>query len=318
MKKNKKTALKISGWSYPERRVKRNPLKSIEFNNRDINNKDIPELGLIHAEMNNPSSNYAPISEEDLKESGMIGWILGHIHKPYSIDYTDFFVLNPGSPQPLNPGETGDHQVCEVVIKSKNNYSIYNYQLSSLKYQNIKINISQMEYIEELSSIISRHLRTKINSDQNPTHIPDLIIVRLVLSGNTEFSKEIEFEKENIIRDLELNIEGSKVIIDHIENKTDPPIDIKKLAAGNSQAALVAKYLLKIKNNKEKSLPEDLLKKIEKKLIKAYQANAYQPLRSENKVYPPTREKIYQIMEKQARNLLNILLKQKDDLSDKK
>ncbi len=308
IKKDGESILNIAGWSYPAAQVRKSPLSELQPVKTDI-----PTVGLLHSEVNNPGSNYAPVTVDRLEESDFKGWILGHIHKEFLISDISSFILNPGSPQPLHPAEPGFHNIYEVVIKSSGSFEIKKYLLASLLYMNLEVDISGREQITELPVEISENIEQKLESAGEMIHIPELIITRIKLTGKTPLNRKIETDKQKL-QELELSIFGSRIIIDRIENKTDPALNLEEIANGSSQAALLANYLLQLKSRKGQDLPEGLLKRVEEKLFSVYHAPAYQPLRKYNHIQPPTRDKVFSILEKQAGILLASLLDQKEEL----
>lgn len=306
LEKDGNKILNFIGWSYPDRQVRKNPLENIK-----MAEEDIPVIGIVHSEVNNPGSNYAPVSIDSLQEMDFVGWLLGHIHKPSLISNVSPFILNPGSPQPLNPNEQGIHGVWEVIIKSKNEFEIVRCPLASLEYINIEIDVSTLEKVEDLTSLLIERIEIEMDSSMIKEWIPDLIISRITLVGHTKLCREFDENKEKL-KELEPRAFGCRVLIDKIDNQTRPPYDISNLATGSSQVALIAQYLLKLEAGNGDQLPEELLKKVEKQLLLAYRSNAYQPLRKQNRTQPPGRKEVYSILKKQARLLLDSLLAQKE------
>lgn len=88
-----------AGWSFPGEKAAAPPLASFSV-----------QVGLLHCDLDDPKSSYAPVSEGGL-ELGRPGWaeswVLGHIHKPRASER----ICYPGSPQALDfgPGERGIH-----------------------------------------------------------------------------------------------------------------------------------------------------------------------------------------------------------------
>nr|AGF93381.1 metallophosphoesterase [uncultured organism] len=305
--KNNQDVLEIIGWSYPRKSFSLNPLKKLDFEA-----KDYPTLGLIHSELDNPSSNYAPVSREGLQSLGLTCWILGHIHQSFLINNNFSFILNPGSPLPLNPGEPGEHWVWEVTLNSKSDYKIDKHKLNPLQYLKLNIDISSLENIEKITSFISEKLRNQLKNKDFLIE-NELILVRLILSGSTRLSRDIEVVKESIIEELELNIKGVKILIEKIINKTELNINLEKYTDQQNQMGLLADYINKIKMGETEKLPQELIEKVEKKMWEVYKANAYKPLRSQNEIEPPSSQEIISILEEEGYNILRTLWKQKED-----
>lgn len=96
----------VLGWSFPSRTVRESPLATLTTFPSD----GVPTIGLVHGDLDVPASPYAPLSRETLARAAIDAWLLGHIHAG-GLRHRDGepVILYPGSPQPLDPGETGVH-----------------------------------------------------------------------------------------------------------------------------------------------------------------------------------------------------------------
>ena len=103
--------LRIDGWSFPSQHVEISPLTTFPDEECDANY----HIAMVHGDLNAAGSRYAPLQLANLREKNVDGWLLGHIHKPNLIlNSKDPWVLYPGSPQALDPGEQGIHG-CWIV-----------------------------------------------------------------------------------------------------------------------------------------------------------------------------------------------------------
>jgi DNA repair exonuclease SbcCD nuclease subunit len=104
-------SLWICGWSFPSPRVSRDPTLDFPATAAD----GLPTLAMVHGDPGQPDSPYAPLSLPRLQSLPVAGWLLGHIHRP-RLEAGTPWVLMPGSPQPLDPGEPGPHHawICEL------------------------------------------------------------------------------------------------------------------------------------------------------------------------------------------------------------
>ncbi|HET6498898.1 MAG TPA: hypothetical protein VFH17_07605, partial [Coriobacteriia bacterium] len=74
-------------------------------------------IGVLHANVggNQQYEPYAPCSPEDLRAARMDYWALGHIHQ-HQVLAREPFAVYPGSPQGLDPNETGGHGCVAVTV----------------------------------------------------------------------------------------------------------------------------------------------------------------------------------------------------------
>ena len=99
-------ALHIDGWSFPRAQAHNSPLDSYGLD-RD---PAVPILGLVHGDLNVAVTPYGSLDLARLQDLAPAGWLLGHIHAHDLVAETNRpWVLYPGSPQALDPGETGAH-----------------------------------------------------------------------------------------------------------------------------------------------------------------------------------------------------------------
>jgi DNA repair exonuclease SbcCD nuclease subunit len=106
-------ALHVDGWSFPEETVYSDPTESYSLPRPT---DGIPVLGMVHGDPGVATSRYAPLSLSRLQSLPLSGWLLGHIHAP-SFTEGSPWVLMPGTPHPLDPGEPGAHHawICEIT-----------------------------------------------------------------------------------------------------------------------------------------------------------------------------------------------------------
>lgn len=70
---------------------------------------EVPTLGFVHGDLGAASSRYAPLDMGRLLALAPQAWLLGHIHAPHLTKEAGAWVLMPGSPPALDPGEPGPH-----------------------------------------------------------------------------------------------------------------------------------------------------------------------------------------------------------------
>ncbi len=96
-------------------------------------NGDTPTLVMVHGDLNVTDSVYAPLPRAQMLAKGISGWLLGHIHAPMIDEPKDrCFILYPGSPQALDPGEQGVHGAVIVEFDSGRRLPIRHIPLSTV------------------------------------------------------------------------------------------------------------------------------------------------------------------------------------------
>ena len=95
--------LQITGWSFPEQqsRYSRNPMETYE----PPPQSGLVSVGLLHCDVNQSDSVYAPVASADFNGTGLDYWVLGHIHKQIVWRDSAPEVFYPGAPHPFDAGE---------------------------------------------------------------------------------------------------------------------------------------------------------------------------------------------------------------------
>ncbi|MFB6346975.1 MAG: exonuclease SbcCD subunit D [bacterium] len=301
------TAISFDGWSYPDREVRKNPLDEY-----DSDPAEEPLFGLLHTELDRPGSPYAPTTEEDLKRTPVDGWLLGHIHKP-AVHSENPLVLNPGSPQPLNPTETGIHGPWLLTVKPDGSSETVQEPLANLEYQSLEIDVTDLESPERLTGEIKDRLSRVMNQRDPVNDRLGLISTRLTLTGRADRQREYERESHSLRDSLQFSLNGARVAIEKIENTIRPAVDLQELAEGTGPVAVLSDLLMKLENGDTDRIPEELMEETEDAVQTAYGASTYEPLRVQGDGNPPDAESQRRMLRKQGRSLLEELLDQKED-----
>ncbi|MCK8825250.1 metallophosphoesterase family protein [Fuchsiella alkaliacetigena] len=307
LKKDGQAVLNILGWSYPTRHVDKNPISELE-----LPENGLPTVALLHAELNDSQSNYVSLSKDRLKGTGISAWVLGHIHQADLASTSTPLILNPGSPQPLTPNDQECHSTWELTIKKESEFEVLRLATANLRYMDLEVNLSKVTKLDDLLRIIPQELEKKLEEEIELDWQPKLIILRVKLAGRTEFHREITLKKESLLENLQLTVKGSRVLIESLDNQTQAPIDIEKLAKGNTSLALLAEYILNLEAGELDKLPQKLFTEIEEKLEEAYRSNAYAPLRSQDRIKPLRKKEIAALLKEEGQLLLHSLLAQKE------
>lgn len=145
--------LQILGWSFPARYVNADPLAELDPSIIDPN---IPSIGILHGDLEQPESQYGPLSTESLLQHASVnGWVLGHIHKG-GVQRENPLILYPGSPQALSPKETGLHGIYELSVERNGRIEKEFHPLSPVRYEEVRVDVSGSRNKEELRDLVDR------------------------------------------------------------------------------------------------------------------------------------------------------------------
>ena len=141
--------LRIHGWSFPGRHFPTNPLTNLDASADD----DLPAVGLLHADLDVSDSQYAPVSRAELESHDVAMWLLGHVHRPQLFEASAGpAVLYPGSPQAMDPGETGMHGPWLIEIQSRHDITASQIALSKVRYAELTVNLSDKQTTDEFDA----------------------------------------------------------------------------------------------------------------------------------------------------------------------
>lgn len=108
----------VVGVSYGKRDVKESLLRRYKHEH-----KHLFTIGLLHTNCGTIGDhpNYAPCTLDDLRNKDFDYWALGHIHKHGVLNASKPTVVYAGTPQGLNPKETGVHGCYRVSVDGDRN-----------------------------------------------------------------------------------------------------------------------------------------------------------------------------------------------------
>ena len=296
--------LRVAGWSFPTQHVSSNPLDSW-----DIENNNVPTVGLLHCDLDSADGSYAPVSLADLKSRNEVCfWLVGHIHIPNSFPGGGPLVLNPGSLQAMHPNEQGDHGPWIVEINGKTLSEPRQIKNSTIKYCGMKIDVSEFENDNirgEVIGEISRQAARLAKPGDVASHSGQTISARVKITGTTSQHDKLP----GLLKGIEETSHG-EVYVESITFDTSPPIDLEPLAEGRSATAVAAKILLSIQKNTLAQDHPELLQDTLDELNRVYsKATGYDTITVGNsgnpEDSPPSKQAAIDILRVQCTALLN-------------
>ncbi|NPC92070.1 DNA repair exonuclease [Bacillus sp. WMMC1349] len=211
--KDGQLAASIYGYSYPERAVFAN--KASEM--KKLTNAPL-HIGMIHGTLSGESGHdpYCPFSWQDLKNSHIDYWALGHIHKRQVISVEHPTVIYPGNTQARHIKEKGE-KGCFLVHASDGHLSFEFQSTSDVLWDVIQIDVSTTQNVTQLIHLIEEHFKTLHQNGKS-------LCVKMLLTGEAppylaEHSAGIVDELLEIFHEEEL-AEESFIWIVGIEDHT--------------------------------------------------------------------------------------------------
>ncbi len=199
---------------------------------------DAIAIGVLHANVggNRDYDAYAPANLDDLRTSGMDYWALGHIHKQAILSQNPWVVYS-GSPQGLNPKETGPHGCFVVEIAAGGSVTLTHVETAPIAWAQVALDASSCDGIDDLMSALETECE-RLRADEQ-RHV----VVRVALVGRSPAHGDLV--RAGVIEALfeELRSQqasrGPWVWIDRLSDRTAAPLDLDALRSGADFASEV-------------------------------------------------------------------------------
>ena len=232
--------LTIHGYSFPHKKVSQSPLHGISFSRgKGIN------FGLLHCDLGAHKSEYGPVTSQQLKNSGMEGWLLGHIHTPDKISQ-NYCTGYLGSLSGMDPSDVGDRGPWLFNIDQGYVQSVTQWVMPPMRWERIELDISELTDQSQARSQLLEYLKLLDIDLQSKMQPPRAVGIRLRLTGRTRLGRKVEeiFTQENqLIHKGEC---GTQYFIVDCLCETKPKIELCKLAERIDPPGVLARLLLSL------------------------------------------------------------------------
>ncbi len=302
--------IQFLGWSFPNRYVMRDPLMQMDDNLADPN---AVTIGLLHADVDQPESKYAPVSSSHLKGKGIDAWVLGHIHKPQYVQEADPLILYPGSPQALSPAEPGIHGPVLLTIKDRKHIYVQRNPLSPVRYEALSIDLSDADSEEAIRDMVTSAINEDAENKLHELTRTTWLYYDLILTGESPVSDAIEGWIQPLQDDYARELEtGTQVAVRKCTNHVTPAVaDLAKLAQEPSPAGRLAETILAIENGESTQFLTQLTERWYEELAHLNQTNTYDPLRKADRLHTKDQRTARQYILQESKHLLSHLFAQK-------
>ncbi len=239
--------LHVDGWSFTARHEHDSPLAHYHLEP----SPEVPVIGLLHGDLDAPTSAYAPITRDALRALPVQAWVLGHVHAGGRRERAgDPPVLYPGSPQPLDPGETDAHGVWMLDVSPDGAVRTVLHPIATVQYQLVSVALDDCAQRDDARERIMEALRDAVREmhDHNPllTHAA----VRLRLTGRSPLHGTLDTLADEL-RTLEdlgsasafSNTDAQALSITHVELQTSAALDLAGLATRRDAVGMLARLL---------------------------------------------------------------------------
>jgi DNA repair exonuclease SbcCD nuclease subunit len=249
--------LHLDGWSFPAESVRTCPLDTY----RPAPDGGAPTIGLLHADVDQPRSTFGPVALAQLQAQPVALWLMGHIHRPARYDRAAGpTVLYPGSPQAMDPGETGAHGAWVLEVDASGVRGLEFVPLSVVRYDTVEVDATGAADEDGLQALVARAVADRLDAAVAEGGPLAFLCCRLRLVGRTALHRRLAACLASICDDLELPHAraGAVARVDKVEIATRPPVDLEALARGSDAAGNLARVVLALQGDSLASDGPDL------------------------------------------------------------
>lgn len=256
--------LQVFGWSFPGREVRSSPLHAFPRGEVDAS---LPAIGILHADLDK-GEKYCPVDRSEFSTTRLPLWVLGHIHKPSKINAGGSpMVLYPGSPQGMDPGETGTHGVLLIEVRGQEIHPEPG-PLARIVYENLELRIDDV-LEKDLQAHIVKFLKQKFREFNKHGELK-VLSARLHIQGRSKIGKSQIEERCKGLVETELNFGDVHVWINRLSVSVQPGIDLEDRGRLNSFDGCLARLILALEAGKLDREQQALVDRIKKEASSIY------------------------------------------------
>lgn len=294
----------VHGWSFPRPSVRTDPVAEHRFERGPG-----PNLGLLHCDRNKAGTSYAPVPARALEAADLDGWLLGHIHRPDSLE-----APRPsgylGSLTGLDPGEPGPRGPWLLTVDRGGIQEVAHLAIGPLRWLSVEVDVEGIEEPEEARIRVMDRFRVLDEAIRDERTPPRAVGARLTLGGRTRFWGELEalFEREDL---NELAVGDGSVLyfVERLRFDTLPEIELEEFARRDDPAGLLARRLLLLDRSPDDPERKDLVDRAHRRLVRTARDSVWGGLESD----PPDRIEIAEWLRRAGRDALVRLVAQEEE-----
>jgi len=242
IKQDGRPVLYVDGWSFPDRTVRQSPLDSYS----PLTAEGTAVVTMVHGDLDVKDSPYAPLDRLKMQSMPVAGWLLGHIHAPLLINAAHQpFLLYPGSPQAMDPTETGVHGAWLIDLEHGRAGTPKQIPLSSVRYEHIPLDLTGVSEPDKFNPTLLKEIKAQASRavEQSGGELKYLSL-RLHLQGRTSLCRQLRALAAPLQDNPEQYTEHILVGINKILFEAAPAIDLAEHARGQTPLAALARLLL--------------------------------------------------------------------------
>ncbi len=241
----------ILGWSFHEKQERRNPLDELP---PDLDSS-LPTVGLLHCDLDQTNSPYAPVPRRSFENAPGIAWFLGHVHLPSDLsDPRPVGYL--GSLVGLDAGEPGLHGPWLARISDDAQLTLEHLPLAPLRWEAESVAIDEIgdvagddmssdEIADTLSALLIAGMEAVHRRIEPTLGETRLVGCRLRLTGRSASHRKLRQAADNEAVDRLTRTFGTVVyFVEKIIDEAAPALELAQLAQTKDLPGLLAQRIL--------------------------------------------------------------------------
>ncbi len=295
--------LRIHGWSFPAATFDRSPLSGYNLSTAG----ELPVVGLLHGDLDARASRYGPLSRSELEAHHVSLWVLGHVHAARLERSEAAALLYPGSPQAMDPGETGRHGPWLIEVQSRGRLRARQLPMSKVRYDLLPVDLTGVATREDFETHLAAAAGDRAMELADGDDRVEYISLRIVLTGRTPLCSRLDDLAAPVAEQFERRRERVTARIETVRNETLPAIELKELAAKRDPTGALARLILDLRGGGRGAEARELVERVHGKMLEVHAAPAYDLLHTDPAPDPQSaRDRLL----RQAGVLLDTLLTQ--------
>ena len=231
--------LTVHGWSFDRRHIQHSPLAHSQPQRQAGVN-----LGLLHCDLDQSQSSYAPVSRQALQAQGLDGWVLGHVHAADALSVEDP-IGYLGSLTSLHRNDLGARGPWLIEVAAGRLQAITHLPLTPVMWQVLELDVSAVDEVGQLRPHLDQAVQQFERALSDWHQSPRVVTLHLTLSGQSALGRVLETELL-AWREAAQNLSASQttqVFIDRVRVATVPVRDLAELARRPDHVGLLAQRL---------------------------------------------------------------------------
>jgi len=302
-------AVELLGWSFPGPAQESSPLPAAW----PERTPGVPAIGLLHCDVDAARSRYAPVAAAALAAASRDLWVVGHQHAPRRIEVGGRpAALYVGSPQALDPGESGAHGCWLLELAPGRPPRPEFRPLSTVRYETPSIDLSGVAdkagwdarvqaAIDALTETVSRESAPWV----------EVASVRPTFTGEAGVAAELPGWYDALAA-ADTFTGSPAVVFDRFSDATTPAVDLAGLATRGDPPGRLARLLLELDTDPLGETAASLVEQGTARLSELDREVNYQPV-ARRRGDQDTRAEARARLRTQARRMLSALLASRGD-----